>query len=185
MLVADEANAIGTAYLRVQLLARESQRGVQELFRQYVDSRMETYRRLPDLQAAQREMANSKRLQDEIWSEAVKGSRNPDSHPDAGKLLLPAVNAMIDITTTRTMALQAHPPVIIYTLLFSLGLICSLLVGFRMEVAKRRSWLHILAFTVVTVVVVYVILDVEYPRAGLIRLQLADQVMLDLRNSMK
>jgi hypothetical protein len=185
MLVADEANAIETAYLRVQLLPAESQLGVQDLFRRYVDSRLETYRRLPDMRASESEMAKSKKLQNEIWRAAVNSSRNPESHPDAGKLLLPAVNKMIDIKTTRTMALQAHPPVIIYGLLFSLGLICSLLVGFRMEKGKRRSWLHILSFTVITVVVAYVILDVEYPRAGLIRLQLADQTLVDLRNSME
>ena len=73
---------------------------------------------------------------------------------------------MIDITTTRTMALQMHPPRIIYALLFGLGLICSLLSGHRMAPGLHRSWLHILGFTVITVLVVYVVLDIEYPRAA-------------------
>jgi hypothetical protein len=185
MLISEEANAIGTAYLRVQLLPGEAQPGLHKLFRRYVDSRLDTYRKMPDIRAAELELANSKKLQDEIWNQAVTASRAKDSHPDAGKLLLPALNAMIDITTTRTMSLQAHPPVIIYVLLFALGLICSLLVGFRLAANKRRSWLHIFAFTLITVVVVYVILDIEYPRAGLIRLQAADRVMIDLRDGMK
>jgi hypothetical protein len=41
-------------------------------------------------------------VQTEIWTQAVAGSRLPDAHPDAAKLLLPALNAMIDITTART-----------------------------------------------------------------------------------
>jgi Ca2+/Na+ antiporter len=92
---------------------------------------------------------------------------------------------MIDIATTRTMALQIHPPRIIYALLFSLGLICSLLAGFRMSSGQHRSWLHILGFTALTVIIVYVMLDVEYPRAGLIQLESADQMLLNLRENMK
>jgi hypothetical protein len=91
---------------------------------------------------------------------------------------------MIDITTTRGMALQNHPPNVIYVLLFGLGLICALLAGYRMAIGQRRSWLHILSFAVMTVIIVYVIIDVEYPRAGLIRLQAFDQLLVDVREGM-
>jgi hypothetical protein len=78
-----------------------------------------------------------------------------------------------------------HPPRIIYALLFGLGLICSLLAGYRMATGQHLSWLHILGFTVITVIVVCVILDIEYPRAGLIRIEAADQLLMELRNGMK
>ena len=135
--------------------------------------------------AAELEMAESKKIQEEVWTEAVAATRLPDSHPASGLLLLTALNKMIDISTTRTMALQIHPPKIIYALLFGLGLICSLLAGFRMSSGQHRSWIHILGFTVLTVVIIYVMLDVEYPRAGLIRLESADQLLLNLRDRMK
>ena len=185
MLIAEEINSIETAYLRLNLLSHQAQPALQELVRRYTDSRIETYRKLPNMAAAEREMANSKKIQEEVWSEAIAAIRLPDSHPSAGLLLLPALNNMFDISTTRTMALQIHPPRIIYALLFSLGLICSLLAGFRMSSARHRSWLHILGFTVLTVTIVYVMLDVEYPRAGLIRLESADQLLVNLRASMK
>ena len=130
-------------------------------------------------------MAKSKKLQEEIWKDAVAATVLPNSHPDAGKLLLPALNNMIDISTTRTMALQLHPPRIVYALLFGLGLICSLLAGYRMAIGRRRSWLHIFGFTVVTVIIVFVILDVEYPRVGLIRLEASDHLLVQLRERMK
>ena len=185
MLIAEEVNAIETAYLRVHLVSQEAQSPLQDLFRQYVDSRLETYRGLPNMKAAEKGMAKSKKLQEEIWTEAVAATRLPNSHPDAGKLLLPALNNMIDIATTRTMALQTHPPRIIYALLFGLGLICSLLAGYRMAGGQHRSWLHIFAFTVITVIIVYVVLDVEYPRAGLIRLEANDQLLVKVRESMR
>jgi hypothetical protein len=83
------------------------------------------------------------------------------------------------------MALQAHHPGIIYALLFGLGLVCSLLAGYRMAVGPRRSWLHILGFTVITVVIVYVTVDIEYPRTGFFRLHSADQLLVEVREGMR
>jgi len=183
-LIAEEGNAIGTAYLRLQLLSEKVQPELQELFRHYLDSRVETYRKLPNMQAAEIEMAKTKKIQREIWTKAITATTLQGSHPDAGKLLLPALNSMIDITTTRNMALRTHPPNIIFALLFALGLICSLLAGYRMATSRRRSWLHMLSFILITVIVIYVIVDVEYPRAGLIRLESFDQVMIDARADM-
>jgi hypothetical protein len=57
--------------------------------------------------------------------------------------------------------------------------------GYRMASGQHRSWLHILGFTVLTVIIVYVVLDIEYPRARLIRLESADQLLVNLRDSMK
>jgi hypothetical protein len=185
MLIAEEVNAVGTAYLRLDLVPDDARPALRELFRQYVDSRLATYRKLPDWEAARLEMARSKKLGEEIWSQAVAATRLEGSHPGAGRLLLPALNGMLDAATTRTMALQAHPPDTIWVLLFGLGLVCSLLAGYRMATSPVRSWLHILGFTVITVVVVYVTLDMEYPRTGLFRLESADQLLLETRLGMK
>ena len=184
-LIAQEANAIGTAYLRLDLLASESQPALRELFRKYLDSRLEVYRKLPDIEAAVAELSRSTKLQEEIWARATAASRLPAGHPDAAKLLLPAINEMIDITTTRTMAARIHPPLIIFGLLFVLALLCSVLAGFGMAGCKNRSWLHILSFAAITVISVYVILDIEYPRAGFIRLNAYDQVLAELAETMK
>ena len=89
MLIAEEVNHIETAYLRLHLLPQETQVRLQDLFRRYLDSRLETYRRLPNMQAAEMEIGESKMLQEEIWAQAVDATRLPSSHPDAGKLLLP------------------------------------------------------------------------------------------------
>jgi hypothetical protein len=51
--------------------------------------------------------------------------------------------------------------------------------------SQHWSWLHIIGFTVLTVVIVYVMPDVEYPRAGLIRLGAADQMPVKVRDGMK
>jgi hypothetical protein len=184
LLIAEEVNAVETSYLRLQMLPQEQRLALQDLLRRYVDSRLNYYRKLPDMQAAAAEMAASEKFQRQIWAYAVSATELPGAHRDAGRLLLPALNSMIDIATTRAMSLQIHPPRIIYVLLFCLGLICSLLAGYRMASGQHKSWLHILGFTVVMVVVVYVILDVEYLHEGLIRLQSADQLLVRAREAM-
>ncbi len=183
-LIAQEANDIGTAYLRLDLLPQGAQPALRELFRSYLDSRLMVYRKLPDLAAARAELAHSEEFQREIWTKALAATREPDVHPDGAKLLIPALNNMIDIATTRTMAAMIHPPAIIYGLLFTLGLGCSMLAGYSMAEEKRRNWLHILSFSVIMSITLFVILDIEYPRVGFLQLDAYDQVLIELRESM-
>jgi hypothetical protein len=82
-------------------------------------------------------------------------------------LLLPALNAMIDITTTRTLATSMHPPPMVFVMLFGLVLAGSLLAGHAMAGSKSRTWLYMLGFAAVFALAVYIILDLEFPRLGL------------------
>jgi hypothetical protein len=183
-LIVEEANDIGTAYLRIDLLPSPAQPPLRELFRRYLDSRLEVYRRLPDMAAAKAELARSQGLQNEIWSNAVAACRDSGSS-SAHMLLLPALNPMFDITTTRTEATRFHPPLIIFIMLGVLSLAAALLAGYGMAGGKSRSWVHILGFAAVMALTVYVIVDIEYPRLGLIRVDDADRVLVELRESMK
>ena len=79
--VVEEANAIGTAYLRVDLLPAAAQPKLREAFRQYLDTRIATYRKLPDLAAAREELARSQQLQAEIWQQAVAAARSAENRP--------------------------------------------------------------------------------------------------------
>ncbi len=111
-LIVEEANAIGTAYLRVDLLPPDSQPALRERYRRYVDSRLEVYRRLPDAAAAQAELNRSKQLQNEIWAGTIAAIRGANS-PATTTLVISSLNEMIDITSTRTVAALSHPPLII------------------------------------------------------------------------
>ena len=163
----------------------DAQPALREKFHAYLDTRLEVYRKLPDMAAAQQELAKANRLQVEIWRQSVVASRAQGASAAAPMLLLPALNAMIDITTTRTMAGQIHPPMVIFALLFGLALVSSLLVGYGMASNKARNWLHMLGLAFVMAVSVYVILDIEYPRLGFIRVDSFDQALVELRESMK
>jgi len=184
-LIAEETNAIGTAYLRVGLLPADAQPEIRALFRRYLDSRLETYRNAGDAAATKAKLDQSAALQSEIWAKALSTCRRPDVPGHTPILLLPALNQMIDITTTRVMATRTHPPQVIFLLLGGLSLIGALLAGYGMSAGKVRSLLHMMVFAAIMSLTIYVILDLEYPRQGLIRVDSADQVLVELRKSMQ
>jgi hypothetical protein len=184
-LILEETNAIGTAYLRLDLLAPGDEAMLRDAFRRYVDARIEAYRLFPNVEAAQRVFDRAMAMQGEIWRQAVAACRASGALPAAPTLLLPALNGMFDITMTRAMALHIHPPTIIFVMLFGIALVSALLAGFGMGSAGSRSWLHMICFSAAVAIAVYVIMDIEYPRLGLIRVETFDQALVDLRRTMK
>jgi hypothetical protein len=183
-LVTAEANAIGTAHLRIDQLPAAAQPEIRDLFRRYLDLRLVTYRNVEDIAGTKAKLAETEAMQGEIWKKAVAACRMPDALPSATMLMLPALNEMIDIVTTRLMATRNHPPLVIYLLLTGLSLMGSLLVGYEMSDNKDRKWLHMLVFAGVLTVTVFIIVDLEFPRLGFIKVDAADQVLIDLRKSM-
>jgi hypothetical protein len=182
-MIVDEANAIGTAWLRLDLLPAGSQPGLRELFRGYLDARISIYQKLPDLAAARAEFARANSLQSQIWSNATAAVQQ--APPPVMGTVLPALNQMFDVATTRTTATEFHPPAIIFAMLGGLTLVSALLAGFAMAGSKARSWVHVLGFALIMTITIYVILDLEFPRVGMIRIDATDQVLSDLRAGMK
>lgn len=181
-LVVQESNDIGTAYLRLDLLLPADRTRMQQLFKEYVHARLRMYEAMPDEVATQKELVHVNELQNTIWTSAVAACKAEGSGLSA-RLLLPALNEMIDITTTRTMMTKAHPPRIIFIMLYLLSLAASLIAGYGMAADDRRRWLHQLGYALIMAGSIYVILEIEYPRAGLIRLDHVDQALVDLVNS--
>jgi len=101
-----------------------------------------------------------------------------------GMLLLPALNQMFDITTTRFGVTQIHPPIIVYGVIAFLAIVSSVFVGYGIAGNNVRSAVHSMAFAFVLVLVLYVIVDLEFPRLGLIRVDTMDELLVNLRKSM-
>lgn len=184
-LVTTEANAIGTAWLRLDLLPRDAQADLRPLFRTYLDSRLATYRDVKDEAATQFSMERSAALQNEIWTKVLAATQKPETPAPATMLMIPALNDMFDITTTRLMATRNHPPLIIFLLLAGLSLVGAMLVGFDTSASRARPWLPTVVFAGIMSLAVNVILELEFPRYGMIRVDSADKVLVELRASMR
>jgi len=181
--IIEEANDMGTAYLRVDLLPPELQPPVRQKFREYVDARIATYEALPDMEKAKEHLNRANEIQGELWSLAIPAAQAAGAQ--APVLLVPALNAMFDISNVRTWATQMHPPEVVFVLLASLALGCALIAGHGMAAAPERNWLHMIAFALVLASAVFVITDLEFPRMGVFRVDAFDQAIVDVRRGMK
>ena len=183
-LIVEEANAIGTAYLRLDLLPAESQPPIRNLFHNYLNARIGMYEKLRDTEAAEEHSRQAEVIQQEIWSKAVIASQS-DQTKNAARLLLPALNSMIDVTTTRAVALHTRLPALILYLLVSVALLSGLLAGYAMSKRGSRSLLHMGLYAVVIAFTVYAVADLNNPRSGLIRVDAADNALVKLRDSIR
>lgn len=182
-LITAEVNAISTAWLRLDLLQGTTRSDVQALFRQYVDERLALYRAPPQSQAGKDALRRASELQSEIWRQLTAAVPASPGVPLA-QTVLPPVNDMFDIATTRLLATEQHPPLAIFLALGMVILISAFHAGFGQADAARQSILHLVGFAATTTVAFYLILDLEYPRLGLIRVTDFDQALIDLRASM-
>jgi FtsH-binding integral membrane protein len=177
-LVVAEANGITTAYLRLDLLPSAAQPALRQLFRDYTTSRLHLYDAISEEVSPE-----SQALQREIWKQSVAAASAPGASVDATKLLLPALNSMIEITAVRQNAFNMHPPPVVFLLLFVFSGGAAFLAGYSMT-PSDRSWFHMFAFAVAVTLTIYATLEIEYPRQGLIRLANTDETLIELRNSM-
>jgi hypothetical protein len=183
-LIVQEANAIATAYLRLDILPAAEQQGMRQMFREYLDARLSAYDKLLQRDAANQEFKQAGTIQQQIWSRAVAAG-DADTTYNTTRVLLPALNDMIDVTTARAIALDTHLPALIFLLLISVALLSALLAGHSMAKRKHRSALHMILYAGIISITIYAVLDLDEPRSGLIRLDRADQALIELRNSIR
>uniref|UniRef100_Q01UC2 DUF4239 domain-containing protein n=1 Tax=Solibacter usitatus (strain Ellin6076) TaxID=234267 RepID=Q01UC2_SOLUE len=188
-LIVEEANAIDAAYLHLDLLEANAQPELRELFRKYIRSRLDIYRNVPDWEdadAVKRELAQSSALQKEIWRQAIAASNRVRGSPAVLPLVVAPIDRMFDVATARNVALQKHPPPIVWGMLALTLLASCVLAGYSMSLSGTRNWVHIVVFSLLFSAVIYVNIDFEYPRMrGFIRLDQADQLLVQTLDHLK
>lgn len=181
-LIVQEVNAIGTAWLRIGLLEDSDQANMRNLFRNYVDRRLDYYHHVADLQGRGEIAARSAALQNEIWKTAMMKRKNTD--PEFMSSFVQATNDMFDASTTVSVAQNAHPPPAIYIFLGVLALLCACIVGLNLSSGEGSGWFHQALYAAVMTATLYVIIDLEFPRVGYIRLDQIDSLLEAQRASM-
>jgi hypothetical protein len=179
-LIVNEANAIATAYMRIDLLPNAEHPEVRRLFRDYLDERIRISESSHETRALA-EMANGAKLQQTIWLHAISATKQGMA---GAPLLLVALNQMSEIASAKAIAVRTHLPALVFYFLVAAALLSGLVAGFGMA-RGRRNWLSVLAYASIVTLTMYVMIDMEYPRAGLIRIGAADLAMVTLRDSIR
>jgi hypothetical protein len=181
-LILQEVNAIGTAYLRLDLLPETERRALRQTFKSYVEARSAFYKHLGDPTATAADLTRAAGLQDEIWTGAVSAARSSPT-PVVASVLLPALNEMIDVTTTRAAIARIHIPQVILGFLSLLALTCAWFSGYDSRARESLSLIHVIGLAAIVAVTICLILDIDHPAHGLISLDRANDLLDQLAAS--
>lgn len=167
--VVEEANAIGTTYLRARLLPTSVRSEVQKLLHRYVNFRVEagavSLVSEPERQAL---VTQANQVLDVLW-ECARQAAEEAPNPVTSGLFIQSLNDTIDAFGRRDAALSRHVPEIIWFLLFGTLLLTGGVVGYSSGVAGHRAPAVTFILVLLIVVLTFVIIDLDRPRRGLIQ----------------
>ncbi len=182
-LVKQEANAIGTAWLRSDFLPEADRAEAKAMFRDYLKKSLAFVQgRDASPERARTAIAETQRLLDRLWESAVANARK-DMNSDVAALYIESLNEVIDLRALRiAVGRHARMPAFIWVMLFSLTGLGMMSVGYQTGIAgsKRSMVRPILAVSFALVIALIAALD--RPESGVIRL--SHQSQLDLLSSM-
>jgi len=180
--VVDEANAIGTTYLRTQLLPETLRNDVQASLRQYVDLRVQEGNvSLSNYPLRKVMLDKTTNAQTRLWAYAIRAAEI-DPNPVRTGLFIQALNEVIDNFGKRNATINRHVPELILLLLYGTFLLAGVILGFTSGVAGHRPSMVGYLMVLIIVILVYIILDLDRPRRGFIAVSQAP--LLELQTSL-
>jgi hypothetical protein len=162
-----EANAIGTEYVRADLLPAADAQRVRALLATYTDQRILFYK-ARDEQQLRPVNAETAQLQTELWSTVAKPAATQQTPITA--LIVSGMNDVLNSQGYTQAAWWNRIPPSAWALMLMIALCCNLLIGYCI----RRTGMEFVVFLVLTLVVsisFFLIADIDSPRGGIIRVE--------------
>jgi hypothetical protein len=180
-LVLQEANSIGTTFLRASFLPDQHRQAVEELLRKYVDARLRFY----DVGADKSGIGNAEQttaaIQRDLWAHTVAASKSAPTPLTVA--FVSSLNETIDLDAKRLAATRNHVPGAVWMLLVVVASCGCCATGYAAGCSGKRTGFGNLLLPLLIAVVIFIIADLDRPRAGLIRIN--QQPLVDLRTSLK
>jgi hypothetical protein len=182
MAVIDEANAIGTAALRVQLLPESEQEEAFGLLRDYVDLRISAGKLLvTQHKEREREQQQIAQQQQALWTLAVHATTQDPRAVTSGAFVS-SLNAVFDTQDKRDALLHLHVPESVMLLLFIVFVSSGGMMGYSSGLSGKRIIMPVVLVSLLITLIVFLIIDLDRPRRGLIEID--QSAMLELQQSM-
>jgi hypothetical protein len=180
--VVNEANALGTTWLRTAMLAPPAREEMRALLRDYVDTRViEGQQALSASRERAMELAESGAMQARLW-QLTADIVAKDNNPVSAGLFEQALNDSIDAFGSRNAHLARHVPEIVLWILFATFAVAAAVLGYSAGIAAHRPPLASMLLIALIVALTYLIIDLDRPRRGLI--QISQAPMLELQQSL-
>jgi hypothetical protein len=174
-----EANAIGTEYLRADMLPAADSQKVRTLLRNYTDQRIQFYETSDEKELDQIN-ARTAELQSQLWSAVLPAEKAEPTPPMA--LVVSGMNDVINTQGYTQSAWWYRIPLAAWALMILIAIFCNLLVGYGSHAAARVPWLFIILPLLIATAFA-LIADIDSPRHGIIRVH--PQNLTSLAESLK
>jgi len=181
-LILEEANDIGTTYLRAQLLPEPYKSEISKLLQDYVDVQVAFYDAGVDTVKIQKADAEISTLQDKLWKQAAAVS-SLDIRAVTTGLFLQSLNDTIDMHTKRLAALANRVPDMIMLLIILLAFSAIALIGYGSGLGRHRHIVPTAIAVLLISVVILIIIDLGRPQRGMIAV--GQEPMIQLQQSLK
>jgi hypothetical protein len=178
-LVIDEANALGTAILRCDLYPDSVKTPLKLAMRDYLEARIRYDDAGANRDSILESLKATENAQKRIWKIASDAAQLPENLVRTNQMV-PALNEMFDIASTRQALLLAKVPDLVFFLLFALCFTGSFLIGYSDD--KRPEWGIVSSFLIMVGLSIYMILDLDRPRTGIINNKAIYQQITALRS---
>lgn len=178
MALIDEANALGTAVLRIELLPEEFRPETRALFKEYIQLRADVGQ--VDLTKTQERKAYSLQisaLQDKLWALAIAAT-DADPRPVTTGAFVKSLNDVIDSQGKRNALLQMQVPEVVLLLLFVVFISSGGIMGYSAGLSGKRMFMPIVLVSLLIILIVFIIIDLDRPKRGLI--QVNQNALLEL-----
>jgi FtsH-binding integral membrane protein len=175
-----ESNCIGTAVLRADVYPEPFRTALRRDFQEYVEARIHYYEVGANNDSIAAAYAHAQDVSSRLWLKVTDHAKT-DSIFIRNTFVLQALNDMIDAASERRYIGVSHVPVSIIWMLFLICLVVSFLLGYGMK-GKKPDRLMVMLFALVVSMTIYLILDLDRPREGIITMDAVHQSMIDLRD---
>lgn len=175
-----ETNEIGKTILRCDLYPDSIRNLLKADLKNYLEARISYFAVGDDEARTNILLSQADSISKIIWKKVSYFSHNRD-YWIATEQMVPSLNAMIDIVSTREAARKAMVPEMILVVLCILVLVSAFLSGYGSKNLERNKVL-VIAFAIMTTLALYLIIDLDRPRQGFVNLDSAEKLMVDLRN---
>ena len=177
-LLVQEANNIGTVILRTDIYPDSVRKLLRSNLKDYLEARIAFYQAGMDLEKIVFYYRQADALGKKVWSIAANYAKHDDVTTRTSQMI-PALNAMIDIATTRRAAGESTIPDSIMYFLFVLCCCSAFLLGY--DTKDKIDWVIVIGFSIMLSATVFNIIDLDRPRSGLIDMDKPHQNIVELR----
>lgn len=180
--VVNEANAIGTAYLRADLLPEPNRNQMQQLLKDYLKLRVMAGSFALDNQDERDPLLKkATQLQEQIWQETMLASLKEPNAATTG-LFTQAINSMIDAYGVRIAELNRHVPELVLLLLYGSFIVTGGIIGYTAGIGRHRPAAASYIMVALVVMLMSMVVDLDRPRRGLITVN--QHSLIDLNDAL-